>query len=346
MKKVLIIQQMIPHYRVPVFNELAKQCNLTIAAETFENVDEYEFEKVNITLKNKSGFTLIKNFSFLDLDNYDAVIFLFNIRFLNLINLLLKRTRSFRLILWGIGVSSETGYDNSRKFDKIRYWAAKRADAVVFYSNDPISKYTDIGNVERQKLFIANNTLDLEAKLFREEKEYFLFVGTLKKYKRIDRLIEIYRQALLIDNNLPDLHIIGDGEYMQSLIDQIDKLDLGGKIVLHGAINDSVQLESFYKSAIASISPYQAGLSVLQSLSMGVPFICNDDAVTGGERFNIIDGYNGYLVKSEKEFSQLLVYLGRYPSKCEKLGKNAYNYFKNECSIGKMVGGFLQAINI
>lgn len=344
--KVLIIQGQIPHYRVSIFNELAKSVDLAVAADYAEDSGNCQFKIIKISSENVGPFVKIKNFGSLHIDQYHAIIFTFNIRYIDLIKLLLFKNKNVKLILWGIGVSSENGYDNSKKFDRIRYWAAKRANSVIFYSNDPIKKYVDIGGVNRSKLFVAHNTLDLQPKYFPDEKKHFLFVGTLKKYKRIDRLVEIYSKSKEIYNEVAELHIVGDGEYMASLKKLILDRKLESSIILHGAITDPLELEPLYRCAIASISPYQAGLSVLQSLSMGVPFICNSDAVTGGERFNIIDGKNGFLVANEEDFSKLLVRLSNNSGMVRSMGKNAYEYFKTQCTVKNMVNGFLEAIQM
>lgn len=334
---------MIPNYRVPIFNHLATQCTLSIAAEKFEDDQSFQFNTIPIKLIQRGPFTLVDKFDKININKYEVVIFLFNIRFLNLIRLLMSENRNYKLLLWGIGVSSENGYDNNHKFDQIRYWAAKKADAVVFYSPDPINKYVKAG-VDKEKLFVAHNTLDLKAKYFDDPKEYFLFVGALKKYKKIDHLIDIYYDAYNKYPGVAPLHIVGDGDFMEALRKQITDLGLSKKVTLYGAIHETAKLEKIYAKAIASISPSQAGLSVLQSLSMGVPFITNHDSITGGERFNVKNGYNGYLVKSDGEWSDLFIDLSKHSEKTSELGKNAYQYFNNHCSIDNMIDGFLDAI--
>ena len=343
-KNVLIIQQIIPHYRIPIFNKLTESINLTIAAESFDNPDKYKFEHKRIVLIQIGPFVRIKDFSALKLGSYDAVIFLFNIRFINLWQTLLNFFRSYKLIVWGIGVSSEEGFDKNHRFDGIRFLAAKLTDALLFYSNYPLDIYAKKGGIKTSKMFVAQNTLALESKLFKDDKKYFLFVGTLKKYKKLDKLIQVYSLARKNDPNLADLHIIGDGDYKNQLVKQINILGLTEKVVLHGSITDTVKLESYYKKAIASVSPAQAGLSVLQSLSMGVPFITNFDSITGGERLNIINDYNGYLVKSDEELIEKLCFLSNDRDHALKLGENAYYYFINECSVDKMVAGFISVL--
>jgi len=344
LNRVLMVQQMIPHYRIPIFNRLSQLVDLTVAADQYDKDLSYEFKINKIDIFSIGPFVKIKNLSKLQISHFDALIITFNIRYIDLFWLLFFRNKSTKLIVWGIGVSSEQGYDRKTKFDKIRYWIAKKADAVVFYSSNPIDKYVKKGGVPRSKLFVANNTISLKSFLFKDKKKYFLFVGTLKKYKKINELILLFNDAYLEYPEILDLHIVGDGDYMKSLIDQIGELGLSKKIVLHGSITNEKQLAEIYRYAIASISPFQAGLSVLQSMSMGVPFMTLKDSITGGERFNIKDCENGFLVEDEVKFVSLLLDLSKNPENFESLGENAFNYFNEHCSVESMVSGFEKAL--
>lgn len=344
MKKVLVIQQLITHYRIPVFNLLSESCDLTIWAEEMEDVDEYKFKTGKIQFAKIGSFIKIVDYKKKALENFDHVIFTFNIRIIDLIKITFIRNRNYKLSLWGIGVSSENGFDTVRKYDKVRAIMARKADSVIFYSGYPIERYVSNG-VKRENIFIAHNTLDLAAKYFDSEKKYFLFVGTLKKYKRIDHLVEVYHRLVQAHPDIQPLHIIGDGEYYDSLVSMVEKYSLTEKVVIHGSITDTAKLEEFYRHAIASVSPSQAGLSVLQSLAMGVPFITKADAITGGERLNIVDGFNGYLAKDDDELIVRMTTLSKDLDQAKKLGKNAYAYFTDKCSLENMVSGFLNAIN-
>ena len=64
---------------------------------------------------------------------------------------------------------------------------------------------------------------------------------------------------------------------------------------------------NFYKFAYCSISYGQAGLSVLQAFAFGVPFLTTENAISGGEKHNIENGKNGFLVKGKKNFKKILI---------------------------------------
>jgi glycosyltransferase involved in cell wall biosynthesis len=343
MTRVLIIQEGIPHYRIPVFRALAKQFRLSVTS--VQQINEPGFEVLAVELKRWGSFFHLSTSKVPKLSNFDVVIFTFNIRWLNLLIMALSPFRKYKLVVWGIGVSTETGFDSIKKWDWLRYVIARNSDAVIFYSDYPISRYITEGKVDKNNMFVAHNTLDLSPQYFDDPKEFFLFVGTLKKYKRVDYLIHLYAQAITIDPDIADLHIIGDGDYYEQMKNEIERQGIAHKVVFHGAINETEKLIPFYRRAIASISPAQAGLSVLQALSMGVPFVTMSDAITGGERLNIIHEQNGILADNDQSFIDALVELSNNRLYATKLGLNAYEYFVEQCSLNRMLDGFKQAIN-
>ena len=114
-----------------------------------------------------------------------------------------------------------------------------------------------------------------------------------------------------------------------------------------GQVNDPAELEGYYKHALASISYGQAGLSVLQSFAYGVPYITKIDTISGGEANNIIDNYNGIVLDNslfclENELRKIMI----DAEYAKELGKNAFDYYSEHCSINIMAKGFIKAISI
>ena len=102
---------------------------------------------------------------------------------------------------------------------------------------------------------------------------------------------------------------------------------------------------NYYAEAIVSVSFGQAGLAVLQSLAYGVPFITKRNAISGGEKTNIKDGFNGYFCEDNSEpLSQKILELCNDIQKARVLGQNAYNYYNEYCTIENMVQVFRDAI--
>jgi glycosyltransferase involved in cell wall biosynthesis len=174
--------------------------------------------------------------------------------------------------------------------------------------------------------------------------EKILFIGELYRQKGVDVLIEQYERAFIKDPDVPSLMIVGDGAERDILEDIVSKKGLNEKIDFLGKITDDSVLKGIFDSAIITISPKQAGLSVLKSMAYGVPFVTLENAITGGEIFNIENGETGLLLKSEDEISDVILNCRENADRYCEMGIKARDfYFKNR-TMKQMVNAFDEAI--
>ena len=235
----------------------------------------------------------------------------------------------------------------TRKLDGIRFKLMDKADSLIFYTPYPIDRYVNDGGVDRQKLFVANNTIEVTEKIdIPKRKNHFLFVGTLYKAKKIFDLLEAYKVADSKNNQIKPLILIGDGEEYNHIVEWIDKNNLNSKITLTGAIFDQNRLKGYYQNAIACLSPGQAGLTVLNSMAYGVPFVTTKNAITGGEIFNITSGVNGIIYNEDSSnLADIIIELSSDEEKTYELSTNAQNYYFSNRTMDIMVDGIKNAVN-
>ena len=342
MKKVLLIQDRIMHYRVPVFNALAEKVDLTVLYSFEELPDGIKFKTLHVP-HFKLRYKIHKKNLCRIANRYDVVIVMMDFSYLY-VRLLSKKRRKYKLIYWGIGVSA--GYNIRYDSDSLQvdtsYKRVKKADAVGFYCSYPIEKYVKMG-IEKEKMFVFNNTVKV-LPVDEREKDLILFIGTLYKQKKIDVLLENYFRAYNKNKNVPTLAIIGDGDERASIGSWISEKGLNGKILLAGAVYNEAELASYFSRSIMCISPDQAGLSVLKSMGYGVPFITHKDAITGGEIFNIENGVNGVLLNSFDDIEGLILESADNPEKFFDMGEKAKKHYEENRSVEKMVDGFMEAI--
>lgn len=342
MRKVLLLQGTIPKYRVPIYNELARNVELTVVYSYGEAPENAVFKPLYVPVKQFHYRVHMKNL-YLLAQKYDVVICMDDNSYLYF-RWLHRLPRKYKIIFWGIGVSA--GYNE--RFDQNQDDIGRRrkrienADAMLFYSEYPVEKYSRLG-MSREKMFVANNTVYVQP-IATQKKDILLFVGSLYKQKKIDILLESYLQAYKINPEIYNLFIVGDGSERETVERWIEQNGLKKKIFLTGAIFEDENLANYFARAIACISPDQAGLSVLKSMGYGVPYITHKDAITGGEIFNISHNENGILLNDFNELPSVILESQQNPAKYILLGEKAKQHYMKHRTVQQMAQGFLDAI--
>lgn len=343
MKKILILQNKILHYRKSFYNELSKYYNVTIlhsGSKSIENNDKY---KEIITSVKKLGPFFIQSGILKEAMSvrYDVIISMFDLRWLSNIFAIWLHNKNIKYIGWGAWLT------NSDIANNIRIYLADKYDSNIFYTDEAKQDFIKNG-VNKKKLFVANNTFDVGDRIKSYEyktKNKILFVGSLDKRKQNDVLIRAFKniQTKIFDEII--LTIVGDGQERSTLEKLVKDLKLTSKVKFTGKITDPNILQNYYKEAIVSVSFGQAGLSVLQSLGFGVPFITKTNAITGGEITNLKHNSNGFLCEdNQQSLEKYLLLICNDNQMKYQFGKNAYDYYSQNCTIANMVQGFKDAI--
>lgn len=346
MKIAFILDHELMHYRIPFFNLLAARYNHEVVIyHSGKQLISKELHFGQVTTRNKRILKIFDYRQGINVNSFDIVVCMQNIRLLNLWELSLNKKRRFKLIQWGIGVSSAKGLrSQSRAVQILRNFLMEFADAVVFYSDFPRQF---IKKSHLSKNFVALNTVanSLSEDLSPWPKDAFIFIGSLNKRKGLREMVAAFYRYLQLDPvNIKKLLIIGEGEEYEYLSEFISFYGLQNNILMLGKIENSQEKIAFFRRSIASISLNQAGLSVLESFSFGVPFITRKDAVSGGEHLNIKDFENGFLVEDVNDFVKKLSWIDQHLEGAKKLGEGAFSYYSNEANMDLMVRSFENAI--
>ena len=348
-KKVLILYNKLFHYRLPIFQLLAEKCDLTVAYSLGpDSKEDLNFKIKKLPIFKFKRFVFHKTNVYQLCQGFDVVIAYGDIAWLKLSTLPFHNGRKFKVIFWSPGVSAS--YD--KKFDTVTHWDSvrdffyRRADALVFYTNYPLLKYKNRGFAP-EKLFVAPNTVEV----FNDKdntvpnKDSLLFIGTLYMEKGILTLLENYKTANLTNPTILPLNIIGGGDEFEKVKSWIIENNLVNKISLLGSIYDVEEKSNYFKCAFACISPVQAGLSVLESMGYGVPFITMNDAITGGERLNIQNGVNGVLMEDTGQLKDVIIDISKNKEKYLEMGKNALKYYMEGHKPQDMANGLYEAVD-
>ena len=353
MLKLLVLQETISNYNIPIYTLLSKNYDLTIG---YINNNDFEYNTL-IKFKKFNFFKIcniyiVKENIFSYCNNFDIVIFPCDMHHILFCCLPFNPLRNYKVISWtpGIRASYKVRFDLNRAKsinDYIYGFILKKCDALIFYMNAPKTFWKNF--IDSKKIFVAHNTIDVNRNLlnFTKPKNTILFIGTLYKEKKIFELINAFIGTIINNENFKiyKLEIIGDGDEFHKIKQIINDNNLSDNIILRGQITDEVEISHAFNRALLCVSPDQAGLSVLLSMGYGVPFVTRHNSITGGERLNIVNGINGILYNNEDDLNKIILDCFTKSDKYLTIGQNAYNYYLNNATIQHMYNGFFKAIN-
>lgn len=359
---ILLIQMILPPYRLPFFQKLANSplLNLTIAygrsfwksdLESIENPDRLKVYPLrNYYLGRKAQAAFQKGFlNLLRRERFEVIIAEFNPRIIsNIIVFLYSRIIGNKFIWWGHGTSP----NSTDIIIRFRILLISLADALICYDAVQAEKFISLG-VPREKVFVASNAIDTEeiiplvSKKGLPERHRILFIGRLVPEKKVDLLI---RSFFLAQSQLKPgtkLTIIGDGQEREKLENLAKEYSIIEKIEFLGSIYSAEMLAPWFNSAWVSVSPGQIGLSAIHSLAFGLPMIVARNEPHGPERAAIEEDINTTFFPSdnEKALASQLIALERQPKKWEQMSAAASQKIRGRYSLAAMAEAFEQAID-
>jgi glycosyltransferase involved in cell wall biosynthesis len=335
-KKILIIQNLIRHYRIPLYKILGAKYHLTVChSGDLLNNDEINFKNVHMTCKEFWKFKYQQNLASYIKEN-DVIILMFDIQWLSSLKLFFGNTNK-PIILWGHGLG------RSSIGNKLRKWFVQRADALLLYDE---SAEKDFADCDVRKIFVANNTVHVPNSFYNTEadRNTLLFVGRLQPRKGLEMLIEAFANIV---NDIPPkikLVFVGEGPSRPVLEKMSKSFGLEFRIEYTGAITNPVKLKDIFDASIAYVSPGHVGLGVLHSFAYGVPVITMKYKDHAPEVNNINDGANGYLCMDFDDLCRRIKEICNNKKLAESMGKAAYVHYRDQRTMQHMVEGFTQAI--
>ncbi|WP_291423290.1 glycosyltransferase family 4 protein [Deinococcus sp.] len=129
-----------------------------------------------------------------------------------------------------------------------------------------------------------------------------LYLGRVKKYKRVDLLV---RAVASLRGRFPQifLDIAGDGDARPELEDLVRELGLQENVKIHGFVDDA-QKEALLAVATVFAQPSMHegwGISVIEANAYGCPAVAYD---VPGLRVAVQDGVTGILAQNDQDFAE------------------------------------------
>lgn len=326
--KVAISQRIIPHYRVPVFAELAKrrQIDLTVfygrgfsyGSEVNAKIIEGFRHRKLLTLPikyPKDGKLRVLHptlFYHLVRDQFDVVIVEPTSNFFNDVFIFLYCKVFRKKFIWYDSGSEpkqrRTKY--RRMIDPFVTCMIKHADNFITYTSYADDSLINYYNINPEKIYRAQNTVDTSnykkeiskysEEVFQKKKDLglegykvSLYIGGIEKRKRINNLITATTNLNKKGIRAKTL-VVGDGEDKGWVEQNMSDFEKDHTVFAGKHIQDAVL---YILLSDVVVLPSQGGLSVTQAFACGKPFIGSEEIEHGGIRDYVTAGYNGYLVK-------------------------------------------------
>ena len=349
--KVIKLESTIKHYNVPVFNLINQKYDFTVLyyeKSSDSAIEECEFKTIYVPFKTLAKFTVLKDDIARICKDYDVVIALDSINIWDYFTLAF-RPHKYKLLYWGIGApaSYTRHYGEAGKFlYSLIYSMEKRADALIFYAQEAIDLHNKHG-FKGPKMFVAPNTTSvLKRDIKSELKDSIMFIGSLYLEKGLQILLDAYKAAYEENKNIVKLNLVGGGKPLPMIKQWVKDNNLEEGINVLGPIYDNETKADMFQKTLACISPLQGGLSVLESMGYGVPFITDANAITGGEAFNIVDGKTGLRVEgmNANKLKDIILDISSNKQKYIEMGNKAYEHYWSCRKPEDMAQGVINAI--
>lgn len=371
--RVCIVQEIVPLYRVPVFDMLARQPGIALeiwshhapqgslkpAKGTGAYVERDEpWRKFGPFILQKGQVAAARS------GRFDVIIYPWNARMLSLFRALrIARRHGVGTVVWGHGYSkSESSWRR-----RLRNRLAHKADACLLYTRTG-AKRLELEGFDPARLFAAQNSIDQrpiiqaredwrsrphDLERFRAKHGIIdhalaIFISRLEPDKRVDVLLEAFAKVV---RELPSarLALIGKGSAENSLREQARRLNLESHVIFAGAIYDDANLAPWFLSAGCMAYPAAIGLSIFHAFGYGLPVVTSDDIPSHNPEIEALcDGENGLLYRDgdANDFAAKMLICMRDRTTRQRMGEQALAAVRapDGYCIERMVRGFTDAI--
>lgn len=372
--RVGLFCRVLPHYRLPVYERLAKADDIDLVVYYSREPPHYSLKTVHpgnrfphCCIEMKARFFVGQEMLFQpDLRRivrrakHDVIIFSGNPRLVsNFPAMLAARKMGVGVVWWTMG----RGRRLSPITMAVHIWLTRFPDAVVVYTHTEREHLVSRG-VAAEKVFVAQNAIDVSPerqaasvwdqdslrefarKRGLEGKKLFLFCGQLRAGKKADHLLRAL-QVLLGQGVSCHLAVVGGGEHEEELRRLAGELGVEDSISWLGPLFKPEELAPWFLSSRALVVPRAIGLAVFHAYAYGLPVITSNDRryqttevagiEDGRDCLLFRDGDIGHLASSMRSVVEDDALRAR-------LSANAAHKVERVYTVDTMVSGFTEAI--
>jgi glycosyltransferase involved in cell wall biosynthesis len=353
-------QRVLPSYRVPLFDTLARACAGGLGVFAGQPRPE-EMIEAGAVLQTARYFPA-NNRHFLRAPLYlcwqgglnawltewqpDALVLEANPRYLSTPGAVRwMHARHRPVIGWGLGVPEIGGRGAGLRAEARRRFLGQ-FDAMLAYSRQGAEGYIRAG-LPPERVFVAPNAVMARPvgqspdrpPEFAGGQPTILFVGRLQPRKRVDLLLRAC--AALPAGISPRLWVVGDGPARSELETLAQTIYPRAQFLgaQHGP-----SLDPYFLAADLFVLPGTGGLAVQQAMSFGLPVVV---AQGDGTQSDLVRPANGWQIVPDN-LEALIECLGTAlatPARLRRMGRESYRIVCEEINLEKMVEVFAAAVH-
>lgn len=305
MKKICLIAGSAPLYRKATFEMLEKEfdCEFILANGPTQQMDINQFKKVKQIKESKFLINGLYNYKGLIslTRGYDTLIL--NIAANNILYYLFPLIAKFRgqkIVSWTHGWYGKEGF--VRRLIKRIYFNS--FDKVLVYGNYAKSLMINNG-IKESKIHVIHNSLDYYTQLelrkqmvdssvykdhFGNDYPVLLFIGRLRKIKKLDQIIEAMSILKEKGENY-NLMLVGGGEDETLLKEMASKYHLDSNVWFYGPCFDEKTNAELVYNADLCVAPGNVGLTAMHTLMFGCPVLTHNNFPWQMPEFESIQEY-------------------------------------------------------
>ncbi|MCK5171737.1 MAG: glycosyltransferase family 4 protein [Bacteroidales bacterium] len=347
MEKVILLEPVLAHYRKDVFESFLKSKDFNfeiVAGRSYQGINSLKgnekslFSHASFKLFNHTFYFLKGAIKFIYSKKPSIIIctgvdfHLIHTLIIYLIHRILFRKKFYWWSHATTGNQGRVGY-------LMRKLIYKTSSGILSYNREGRDNLLLMG-INDKKIKVVNNSLNkedygyLNHDIFKNnndnDKFTILYSGRITKAKKVDLLIKAL--GLIKEKNLFDFkcYIIGDGN-LEQCIKLAKEFCIDDKIDFVGA-KYGKEARSYFLDSDLFVYPGGIGLSILHSMSFGVPVITTNNTDLHFPEFELLQqGYNGelYVDESYEDLANKIVeWKGKLNDSKDFYAKNCINRIK------------------
>lgn len=205
-----------------------------------------------------------------------------------------------------------------------------RSHTVICTSDSTLEDFkNNLWGAERKRACVVHNGVDHDFYFpgnSKYERPTILYLGRIKKYKRLEKLIDVM-PSIMDEVNGVRLLVAGKGDHFDAVRSYVEDRRLQGVVKFLGYVDEFKKLDLYQKSWVLAMPSLVEGwgLNIIEANACGTP--CVGYRVKG-LKDSICEGITGFLADDDENFAKYIIRLLKDDGLRWKMSQEAIRWSK------------------